>query len=141
MTLRVALDARALDIDYLRGQGIGRYTAALLEALGPVSRRRGGQLIIMRAAGSSASPFAQSGIGSGSIQLRLRRPPLTERLAVPCEQLLLPIDLRRAHAQVLHSGAIFRAVPAPGLPTVSGPQPQTARPLIAWESAGRICST
>ena len=57
MSLRVAIDARALDLSYLRGQGIGRYTAALLDALGPVSRERGGELIVMRGSGAD-SPFS-----------------------------------------------------------------------------------
>lgn len=116
MSLRVAVDARALDLPYVRGQGIGRYTTALLEALGPVSRERGGELILLRAAGRSPSPFA--GARSESSETLLRRPRLPERLAIPSEQLLLPRDLRRARAQVLHATSVFRAVPAPRIPWV-----------------------
>src|SRR3954470_24747433 len=117
MSLRVTVDARALDLPYLRGQGIGRYTAALVEALEPVSRERGGSLTVLRSAGGSPSPFAAGGERDGSV-LRLRRPRLPESLAIPAEQLLLRRDLRRAQAQVLHATSPFRAVPAPGVPCV-----------------------
>lgn len=117
MTLRVAFDARALDLPYLRGQGIGRYTAALIEALGPMSRERGGELVIMRT-GQGPGPFATAKAASGPLVLPLRRPSLPEQLALPAEQLLLPRDLRRVKAQVLHSSSIYRAVVAPGLPWV-----------------------
>jgi glycosyltransferase involved in cell wall biosynthesis len=116
MTLRVALDARALDLPYLRGQGIGRYTSALLDALGPVSHERGGQLIVMRTGRAGPAPFPAQAVEP----VLLRRPRLPDWLALPCEQLLLPRDLRRAGAQVLHASSIYRAVPAPGLPWVVG---------------------
>jgi glycosyltransferase involved in cell wall biosynthesis len=125
MTLRVAFDARALDLPYLRGQGIGRYTAALLDALGPVCRARDGELIVLRG-GSTRSPFAGSGSGlcaGGPPQQRsrtrfLRRPKLPDQLAIPSEQAFLPWDLRRLRATVLHCSSIYRAVPAPGVPWV-----------------------
>lgn len=115
--MRVALDARALDLPYLRGQGIGRYTAALLEALGSVSHERGGELIVMRS-GTAGSPFAAGTPGERSRTWLLRRPNMPERLAIPAEQALLPWDLRRLRATVLHSSSIYRAVPVPGIPWV-----------------------
>jgi glycosyltransferase involved in cell wall biosynthesis len=116
MSLRVALDARALDLPYLRGQGIGRYTAALLDALGPVSRERGGELVVLRT--GADSPFAADGPGPRVETWRVWRPQLPDMLAIACEQPLLRWDLRRTRAQVLHSSSIYRAVPAPGLPSV-----------------------
>ena len=116
MSLRVAVDARALDLPYVRGQGIGRYTTALLEELVPVSRERGGELIVLRTADGSPSPFASAAFDGA--ETALRRPRLPERLAIPSEQLLLPRDLRRSRAQVLHATSIFRAVPAPRIPWV-----------------------
>lgn len=116
MSLRVALDARALDLPYLRGQGIGRYTAALLDALGPVSRERGGELVVLRS--GTGVPFATDGPGPRVETWRVWRPQLPEPLAIACEQPLLRWDLRRTRAHVLHSSSIYRAVPAPGLPSV-----------------------
>ncbi len=118
MNLRVAFDARALDLSYLRGQGIGRYTSALLEQLGPVSQERGGELVILRS-GRSSSPFA-GGTRAADLPRTeiLRRPNLPDRLAIPGEQALLPRDLRRIGARILHSSSIYRAVPAPGIPWV-----------------------
>src|SRR5947209_13394599 len=108
MTLRVALDARALDLPYLRGQGIGRYTAGLLEALGPLSRERGGELVVMRT-GGALSPFASDGAGPRGEAWRMWRPQLPEWLALVCEPPLLRWDLHRTRAQVLHSSSIYRA--------------------------------
>jgi glycosyltransferase involved in cell wall biosynthesis len=119
MTMRVAVDARALDLPYLRGQGIGRYTAALLEALELVSRERGGELIVLRS-GTAGSPFSTERSQEPFRGWVLRRPDLPEGLAVPAEQLLLPRDLRRLQATVLHSSSIYRAAPVPGLPWVVG---------------------
>jgi glycosyltransferase involved in cell wall biosynthesis len=116
MSLRVALDARALDLPYLRGQGIGRYTAALLEALGPVSRERDGELVVLRS--GADSPFAADGPGPKVETWRVWRPQVPDMLAIACEQPLLRWDLRRTRAQVLHSSSIYRAVAAPGVPSV-----------------------
>jgi glycosyltransferase involved in cell wall biosynthesis len=117
MNVRVALDARALDLPYLRGQGIGRYTSALLEALGPVSQERGGELVVLRS-GRSSSPFAAGTNSEHAPTVLLKRPNLPEKLAIPGEQLLLPWDLRRVGARILHSSSIYRAVPVPGVPWV-----------------------
>lgn len=119
MTLRVAVDARALDLPYLRGQGIGRYTTALLDALGPVCQERGGELIVMRS-GTGGSPFADGATEEHSRTWLMRRPNLPDRLAIPSEQAFLRRDLRRLRATVLHSSSIYRAVPAPGVPWVVG---------------------
>jgi glycosyltransferase involved in cell wall biosynthesis len=119
MNLRVALDARALDLPYLRGQGIGRYTSALLESLGPVSRERGGELVVLRS-GGAGSPFAAGTNGEDSRTVLLRRPNVPDRVAIPGEQAFLPWDLRRVGARILHSSSIYRAVPAPGVPWVVG---------------------
>jgi glycosyltransferase involved in cell wall biosynthesis len=119
MSLRVAVDARALDLPYLRGQGLGRYTAALVDALGPVSQERGGELIVMRS-GTAASPFGEGTAEERARTWLLRRPNLPEKLAIPAEQALLPWDLRRLRPQVLHASSIYRAVPAPGVPWVVG---------------------
>lgn len=116
MSLRVAIDARALDLPYLRGQGIGRYTAALLDALGPVSRERGGELVVLRT--GVDSPFASDGPGPEVETRRIWRPQVPEMLAIAFEQAMLPRDLRPLRARVLHSSSIYRAVPAPGLPSV-----------------------
>jgi hypothetical protein len=83
MSLRVALDARALDLPYLRGQGIGRYTAALLEALGPVSRERDGELVVLRS--GADSPFAADGPGPKVETWRVWRQQVPAMLAIACE--------------------------------------------------------
>jgi glycosyltransferase involved in cell wall biosynthesis len=116
MSLRVALDARALDLPYLKGQGIGRYTASLLDELGPVSREQGGELVVLRS--GVDNPFAADGAGPQVETWRVWRPQLPDMLAIACEQPLLRWDLRRARAHVLHSSSIYRAVPAPGVPSV-----------------------
>jgi glycosyltransferase involved in cell wall biosynthesis len=46
------------------------------------------------------------------------RPELPDWLAIGCEQALLRWDLHRIKAQVLHSSSIYRAVLAPGRPSV-----------------------
>jgi glycosyltransferase involved in cell wall biosynthesis len=116
MTLRVAVDARGVDLPYLRTQGMGRYTTALLEALMPVSDERGGELVVMRAAERPPSPFAGAAIAQPTITLR--RPRLPEPLAVGAERILLARDVRRVGAGLLHSTAVYRAVPNPGTPWI-----------------------
>lgn len=115
--LRVAVDARPLDIEYLRAQGIGRYAHGLLGPLAEVARERGGDLIAFRAPGGGASPFG-AGPGQGAAVRELRRPPWPGRYADVLEQAALPIDLRRAGAQVHHSLSLYRAPLAPGVPHV-----------------------
>ena len=52
--LHVTVDARPLDIEYLRAQGIGRHAHGLLGPLAEVARERGGRLEMLRA--GSARP-------------------------------------------------------------------------------------
>ncbi|MBA3306001.1 MAG: glycosyltransferase family 4 protein [Thermoleophilaceae bacterium] len=123
--LRVAVDARPLDIPYLRSQGIGRYAHGLLGPLAEVAAERGGQLVLLREPTSGPAAFAQPGGDPeptsalpGAPTLRLRRPQLPPRLADWPEHLLLPIDLRRTRAQLLHALSIYRTAVRPGLPSV-----------------------
>lgn len=99
MTLRVTVDARPLDVGFLRGQGIGRVAHSLVPALEAVAREHGGSVLALRAAD-------------------LRRPRVPERLADLPEQLLLPRDLRRLRPDVHHSLSPFRAAVRPGVPWV-----------------------
>ncbi|HVS29199.1 MAG TPA: glycosyltransferase family 1 protein [Solirubrobacteraceae bacterium] len=120
--LRVAVDARPLDIPFLRAQGIGRFAHALITELGPVAEERGGELVLLRARGGVGSPYGgtdepDEGIDAIS-ERRLRRPPVPRRLADFPEQFLLPLDVRRSGADLLHSLSIYRAVVAPGVPSV-----------------------
>ena len=115
--LRVAVDARPLDIEYLRSQGIGRYAHGLLSHLAPVARAAGGELVLMRARGASPGAFGD-GPAQDAEQVLLRRPPLPGRLEELPEQMLLPIDVRRARAGVHHALSIYRAPLRAGVPTV-----------------------
>ena len=56
-TLRVSVDGRPLDIDYLRTQGIGRYAQGLLSELPEVARERGGEVVVRRERPGAPSPF------------------------------------------------------------------------------------
>lgn len=109
--LRVAVDARPLDIGLFNGQGIGRYAQALLGPLEEVARERGGEVVVMRQA-AGAAPGGQA---QGH---RVRRPPLPARLTDWPEQVLLPLDLRRTGARVAHSLSIYRSAVWPGIPLV-----------------------
>ena len=115
--LRVTVDARPLDIEYLRAQGIGRYAHGLLGPLADVARERSGQLISLRSPGGGASPFG-AGPGQGDGVRRVRRPPWPSRYADVLEQVALPVDLRRARSQVHHSLSLYRAPVAAGVPHV-----------------------
>ena len=117
--LRVAVDARALDIDGFRTQGIGRYAHSLLGPLHDAARGRGGELVLLRqpASGSPASPYGGDPAPAAPV-LRVRRPPVPPRLVDWPEQLLLPLDLRRSKARVAHALSIYRAAVWPGVPTV-----------------------
>ncbi len=115
--LRVTVDARPLDIDYLRAQGIGRYAHGLLGPLAEVAAGRGGQLVLLRAPGGGASPFG-AGPGQGTTVRELRRPPWPNRYADVLEQAALPLDLRRLRPGVHHSLSLYRAPLAPGVPHV-----------------------
>ncbi|MGI8844610.1 MAG: glycosyltransferase family 4 protein [Thermoleophilaceae bacterium] len=106
--LRVAVDARPLDIDYLRAQGIGRYAHGLLGPLAEVAAEHGGQLTALRAAGVRDSPFGVTP-GARPRTVEVRRPPFPARYADLLEQVALPVTLRGAGAQVHHSLSIYRA--------------------------------
>ncbi len=114
--LRVAVDARPLDIEGFRTQGIGRYAHALLGPLYDVARERDGELVLLRQPG--AAPAYAGDPTRGIAARRLRRPPTPARLADWPEQLLLPVDLRRSGARVAHALSIYRAAVWPGVPMV-----------------------
>ncbi len=115
--LRVSVDARPLDIEGVRSQGIGRYAHGLLGALPAVAAERGGELVLLRERRLSTSVFAGQ-IPEGTAVRRLRRPRMPARLVDWPEHLLLPVDLRRARAAVHHSLSIYRAALRPGVPSV-----------------------
>ena len=115
--LRVSVDARPLDIEHLRSQGIGRYAHGLLGPLGRVAAERGGRLVLLRQRARRPSPYAGE-VGAGATERRLRRPPLPERFAEYPEQVLLPLDLRRVRSELHHSLSIYRAPVRPGVPSV-----------------------
>jgi len=115
--LRVSVDARPLDIEGVRSQGIGRYAHGLLGALPEVAAERGGELVLLRKRRMSRGVFAGE-ISEGVAVRRLIRPPVGERFVDWPEHLLLPLDLARARAQVHHSLSIYRAALYPGVPSV-----------------------
>ena len=115
--LRVAVDARPLDIDFLRSQGIGRFASELVTRLPGVAAERGGELVLLRSARPAPDAFA--GRRPEAPSIRVRRPPLPQRFADLAEQALLPGDLRRARADVVHSLSIYRAALRPGVPSVT----------------------
>jgi glycosyltransferase involved in cell wall biosynthesis len=103
--LRVTVDARPLDIEYLRSQGIGRYADGLLSELPQVAAAAGGEGVAF-------------GRRLGVETISARRPPVPERLAELPEQLLVPLDVRRARAGAHHSLSIYRAPVFAGVPSV-----------------------
>lgn len=115
--LRVAIDARPLDLDFTKHQGVGRYADALVRELPSIAAEHGGELVLLRARGVTDSAFGD-GAGAGTETRALRRPPLPNRLAELAEQALLPLDLRRVRAQVHHSLSIYRTPLRPGVPAV-----------------------
>jgi glycosyltransferase involved in cell wall biosynthesis len=111
--LRVAIDARPLDIAYLRAQGIGRYAQGLL---GPLAARADA-LVALRSRRRAPGPFGLDAPAAWS-ERTVRRPPLPGPLADMAEHLLLPLDLRRTGADLVHNLSIYRAAVAPGIPSV-----------------------
>lgn len=103
--LSVSVDARPLDIENLRSQGIGRYAHALLGPLLELAAERGGDLTLIRQRSRVPSPF---GPVAGNRRV-VRRPPLPPRAVELVEQALLPIDLARLGADVHHSLSLYRA--------------------------------
>ena len=129
--LRVSVDARPLDIEHLRSQGIGRYAHGLVGPLAQVAAERGGQLVLLRERRQGPAAFAGAqparaparphgaDIASAQVAIRTpRRPPLPAGLADWPEQVLLPLDLRRARVAVHHALSIYRAAVLAGVPTV-----------------------
>ena len=127
----MSVDARPLDIEHLRRQGIGRYAHGLLGPLAQVAAERGGELVLLRERRRGPAAFAGGQPGSAAAQARgaraaparvairtPRRPPLPARLADWPEHLLLPLDLRAARPAIHHSLSIYRAALRPGVPTV-----------------------
>ena len=102
--LSVSVDARPLDLENLRSQGIGRYAHGLLGPLLEVAAERGGRLTLLRQRSSGPTPFGPI----GGRQHFVRRPPLPARSVELAEQLLLPIDLARLGADVHHSLSLYR---------------------------------
>jgi glycosyltransferase involved in cell wall biosynthesis len=112
--MKVTLDARALDVGFLREQGIGRLAHELVAELVPLAAERGGELVVLRE--GAGSPYGASPDGARTV--RLRRPPLPSRIAELPEQVLLPRDLRRLRPDVHHALSPFRSARDPGVPTV-----------------------
>lgn len=95
--MNVSVDARPLDIEHLRDQGIGRYSRGLVGPLAEVAAERGARLTMLRVAD-------------------LRRPPVPARAVELVEQLLLPRELRRIGPAAHHSLSLYRTplrCPAP----------------------------
>jgi len=117
--LRVAIDARPLDIDSFSTQGIGRYAHGLLDPLHEVATERGGELVLLRQQGAKKSPYAYAGNPACDALVRqVRRPPVPARVADWPEQVLLPIDLRLTRARVAHSLSIYRSAVWQSIPSV-----------------------
>ncbi len=115
--LRVAVDARPLDIDFLSTQGIGRYAHSLIGPLGAVAADRGGELVLLRSRRRGAPAYV-GGTGEPA-ELTVHRPPVPGRAADVPEQALLPVDVRRARAGVYHALSIYRTAPTRGVPAVT----------------------
>ena len=105
MALAVSVDARPLDIENLRSQGIGRYAHGLLGPLVELAEERAADLTLIRQGNRTPNPF---GPVPGK-QRVVRRPPLPARAVELVEQALLPLDLTRVGADVHHSLSLYRA--------------------------------
>jgi glycosyltransferase involved in cell wall biosynthesis len=116
-SLRVSVDARPLDLEFTRHQGVGRYADALLRALPAAAAAHGGELLLLRGRGARPGAFG-AGAGDSATTVALRRPPLPNRLAELAEQALLPLDLRRLGPDVHHALSIYRAPLRPGTASV-----------------------
>ena len=103
--MSVSVDARPLDIENLRSQGIGRYAHGLLGPLVDHAAERGAELTLLRQRTGTPNPFGPV----GGKHRYLRRPPLPARAVELAEQAILPIDLARLGAEVHHSLSLYRA--------------------------------
>ena len=115
--LRVSVDARPLDIRYMRAQGIGRYAHGLVGPLAQVASERHGELVLLRKGAAEPGAFAGE-LPAGVTSHRLRRPPVPTRFADWPEHVLLPVDLRRLRVAVHHSLSIYRSALRTGVPSV-----------------------
>src|SRR2546429_9166345 len=96
MSLRVVVDARPLDVPFLRRRGIGRFAASLVPELAAVAAERGGQLVLLRERGGDGGDFAAGGADPrGARVVRVPPAPVPERVAGLPHQLLPPVALRR----------------------------------------------
>ena len=119
MSLRVVVDARPLDVPFLRRRGIGRYAASLVPELAAVAAERGGQLVLLRERGGDGGDFAAGEPDPGGASVvRLPRVPVPERVADLPDQLLLPVALRRRRPDVFGALSMYRLPLAPGVTTV-----------------------
>jgi alpha-1,3-rhamnosyl/mannosyltransferase len=119
MSFRVVVDARPVDIPFLRRRGIGRFAASLVPELAAVAAERGGELVLLRERGGNGGDFAPGGMRSGDARVvRLPRVPVPERVADLPDQLLLPIALRRQRPDVFGALSMYRLPLRPGVPAV-----------------------
>jgi glycosyltransferase involved in cell wall biosynthesis len=117
MSLRVVVDARPVDIPFLRHRGIGRYAASLLPELAAVAAERGGELTLLRERGGCGAEFG-SPRAPGARVVRLPRAPVPERLADLPDQVIVPAALRRRAPDVFAALSMYRLPLRPGVPTV-----------------------
>ncbi len=121
MSFRVAVDARPVDIPFLRRRGIGRFAASLLPELAAVAVERGGELLVLRERGGDGGEFATRRLEAASDRVRvvrLPRTPVPERAADLPDQLLLPIALWRRRPDLFHALSMYRLPGRPGVPAV-----------------------
>ena len=117
MTLRVVVDARPVDIPFLRRRGIGRYAACLVPELAAVAAERGGELTILRQRGARDGEPARD-VDVAARVVWLPRAPVPERLADFPDQLMLPVALRRRRPDLFGALSMYRLPLWPGVPTV-----------------------
>jgi glycosyltransferase involved in cell wall biosynthesis len=98
------VDARPLDTEHVREQGIGRYAQGLLGPLVRIADERGGEVVVLRRRGGRGSPF---GDGAAPHERFVRRPRVPARAVELVEQGLLPLDLARLRPAVHHSLSVY----------------------------------
>jgi glycosyltransferase involved in cell wall biosynthesis len=120
MSLRVVVDARPVDIPFLRRRGIGRFAACLVPELTAVAAERGGEVVLLRQRGSDDGAFAGGAAAAtaASPVVRVPRAPVPGRLADLPDQVLLPAVLRRRRPDVFHALSMYGLPLRPGVSTV-----------------------
>jgi alpha-1,3-rhamnosyl/mannosyltransferase len=119
MSLRVVVDARPVDIPFLRRRGIGRFAASLVPELAAVAAERGGELVLLRERASDGGDFTAGDPDlAGARVVRLPRAPVPERVADLPDQMRLPVALRRRRPDVFGALSMYRLPWAPGVTTV-----------------------